>query len=79
MMPNPPDKSADHAECGAYLRRFFAQFDTDVTVSTLPPIVESPYNRPGDGNGSLTCPHGTTFYFEPTSEQIAAWARDGVA
>lgn len=68
----------DHAECPVFLKAKMAELGCDITVSDLPPLVQSPFNRPGDGNGYLTCPHGTTLYFEPTSEQIAAWARDGV-
>lgn len=67
-----------HADCATFLKESIRRLGAEVTVSDLPPIVPSPYNRPGDGNGSLTCPHGTTFYFEPTGDQIAQWARDGV-
>jgi hypothetical protein len=45
-----------------------------VNVSTAPPIVHGPYPV-----GEFTCPHGTTYYIHPTGEQIAQWARDGVA
>lgn len=68
----------NHAGCATFLKTRMRLLGADVTVSDLPPLVQSPYNRPGDGNGSLTCPHGITFYFEPTGDQIAAWARDGV-
>lgn len=68
----------DHAECATFLKTRIRLLGAEVTVSDLPPLVPSPYNRPGDGNGQLTCPHGTTFYFEPTGEQIAQWVRDGV-
>ncbi len=68
----------NHAECAPFLKTRMRLLGADVSVSDLPPLVQSPYNRPGDGNGSLTCPHGTTFYFEPTGDQIAQWVRDGV-
>jgi hypothetical protein len=43
-------------------------------VTAIPPIVPSPYEPL-----NLTCPHGVAYYAEPTSEQIAQWAADGVA
>lgn len=45
--------------------------DLDVTITTTPPMVRGPYTIDG-----FTCPHGVTFWIEPTSEQIAEWARD---
>lgn len=64
---------SNHAECAEYLRKTMAELGSEVTVSTLPPLVKTPYDH-----GGMVCPHGTTYYFEPTSEQIAAWVRDGV-
>ena len=72
-------KPENHADCATYVKDAMAKLGCDITVSDRPPIVESVYNPPGSGNGYITCPHGTTFYFEPTSEQIAEWVRDGVA
>lgn len=46
----------------------------EYTVSNLPPIVAGPYTING-----MTCPHGITYWCEPTGEQIARWTRDGVA
>lgn len=46
---------------------------TEITISTEPPIIIGPYTQPG-----LTCPHGITYWLEPTGEQIAAWVRDKV-
>ena len=40
----------------------------DITISTEPPLVRGPYTGAG-----FTCPHGTTYWIEPTSEQIAKW------
>jgi hypothetical protein len=45
----------------------------EVTVSTAPPLVANPY-----GIKQYECPHGTTYWIEPTSEQMMEWARDGV-
>jgi hypothetical protein len=50
-----------------------AAMGVEITVSTVPPLVAGPYTTDG-----FTCPHGVTFWIEPTGEQIAAWARDGV-
>lgn len=44
----------------------------DVHVSTLPPIVVGPYPAHG-----YTCPHGVTYWIEPTGEAIAKWVADG--
>lgn len=63
----------NHAECRGFLRGLAAKHGTEVVVSTAPPIVAGPYQT-----GAFTCPHGTTFYIEPTGEQIAEWTRDGV-
>lgn len=61
-------------ECGGSMRRFLADLGVEATVSHQPPIVPTPYSQPG-----MTCPHGVTWHGEPTTDQIAAWARDGVA
>lgn len=63
----------EHKDCAAFLRQQSADLGVDVTVSTAPPLVASPY-----GVTAFACPHGTTYYMEPTGEQIAAWTRDGV-
>jgi hypothetical protein len=65
---------ADHAQCADWLKDRFARLGAEVTISTLPPIVETVYEQT-----PFTCPHGTVFYHAPTSEQIAEWTRDGVA
>lgn len=67
-------KPAGHAECAVYLRDRAAALGVEVTVSTATPLILTPYTT-----APFTCPHGTTYYIEPTSEQIAQWARDGVA
>ncbi len=70
---NPYDDSPAHPDCADFIRRTTADIGTEVHVSTVPPIVVGPYET-----GAFTCPHGTTYYIEPTGEQIAAWVRDGV-
>lgn len=59
-------------DCAAALRDRLAQLGADATVSHLPPLVANPYVD------AMICPHGVTWWMEPTSEQRAAWARDGV-
>lgn len=58
--------------CGRDLVAVMAALDVETTAGTLPPLVASPYTR------EYVCEHGTTYYLEPTTDQIAAWARDGV-
>lgn len=60
-------------ECIDFLKATMAGLGCDVFVSTEPPIVCGPYPTE-----AARCPHGTTFYMEPTGEQIAQWVRDGV-
>lgn len=64
----------DHGNCRTWLKGLFAATGIDVTVSRQPPIKPNPYNA----EPPFVCPHGTTFYSEPTSEQIATWIRDKV-
>jgi hypothetical protein len=66
-------RPANHAECRTYLRDGMAQRGIDITVSTEPPIIKTPYVA-----DPFTCPHGTRYWIEPTSEQRAQWAKDGV-
>jgi hypothetical protein len=65
---------SDHSGCSDYLKQEMAAKGVEVTVSTAPPIVAGPYEE-----ACFTCPHGTTYWMEPTSEQRLAWAKAGVA
>jgi hypothetical protein len=58
--------------CRDLLKQQMAAKGIEVTISTAPPIIVSPYEE-----ACFTCPHGTTYWMEPTSGQVAAWARDG--
>lgn len=71
MLPDLPDPTRD--ECGEELRLRAAAAGAEVTVSTAAPLVETQWTKPPS-----TCPHGITYWLEPTSDQIARWARDGV-
>lgn len=66
-------RDGDHSTCEKALTEGMAAQGVEITVSTEPPLVAGPYTTNGH-----TCPHGVTFWIEPTGEQIAAWARDGV-
>lgn len=68
------DAPGEHVECREWMKRRFAELGADITVSTSPPLVKTPYDQT-----PFICPHGVTYYHAPTSEQIAQWARDGVA
>ena len=65
---------ASHDDCAAFMKQKMAELGCDINVSATPPIFASPY-----GAENLTCPHGTTYWYEPTSEQVAEWVRGGVA
>lgn len=67
-------KPVEHEKCRDFLRQQALAAGCDITVSTAPPLVPSPY-----GENCFKCPHGTTYWIEPTGEQIAEWVRDGVA
>ena len=58
--------------CEAELRDGMRGLGTDVMVSTSEPVVAGPYTTDG-----FICPHGVTYWIEPTGEQIAEWVRDG--
>ncbi|MFJ6215117.1 hypothetical protein ACIQGZ_17535 [Streptomyces sp. NPDC092296] len=62
-----------HAGCPAKLRGRAAAMGAEITVSEQPPIVAGPYTT-----DPFVCPHGVTYWVEPTGEQIAQWVRDGV-
>jgi hypothetical protein len=62
-----------HENCRQVLKNMSAARGIEVTVSTEPPIICTPYTT-----DAFICPHGTRYWMEPTSEQIAEWARDGV-
>lgn len=42
-------------------------------ITHVPPIIPTPY-----ADLLLRCPHGVLWHMQPTSEQIAAWAAEGV-
>jgi len=59
-------------DCGRALVDAAAGMGLDVTASTEPPLVAGPYTT-----DPCVCPHGVTYWIEPTGEQIAQWVRDG--
>jgi hypothetical protein len=74
---------ADHDGCRDVLRRSLARAcgraglpGIDATISAAPPLVSAP---PGHWQPmGYTCPHGTTYWIEPTGEQRARWRAEGV-
>lgn len=61
-----------HEDCRRLLKEACAAGGTEITVSTMGPIFANPYSTPA------ACPHGTTFWIEPTAEQLMDWRRRGV-
>ncbi len=59
--------------CQQFLVNLYAAMGIEVAVSDRPPVVPTPYE-----DLRMRCPHGIRWYAEPTSDQQAAWARDGV-
>jgi hypothetical protein len=59
--------------CAQLLIDNMAAMGTEVHVSTAPPIVVGRYTT-----DPFPCPHGATYWIEPTGEQIAAWVKAGV-
>lgn len=62
----------EHGGCRDFVVGMYAERGIEVHVAALPPIVPSPYEE-----ASFTCPHGVTYWAEPTSEQVAQWVKDG--
>ena len=60
-------------DCANFLAGKMRGLGVDITVSTVAPAVTGPYTTE-----PFACPHGVTYWIEPTGEQIAAWAQDGV-
>ena len=59
--------------CLQFILDWFARDGVEVTVSTRPPLVASPYSA----QGRQVCPHGVVWWCEPTKGQIAQWTKDG--
>lgn len=68
------ESSVSHLEgCRRVLVDGMAKRGIEVTVSTAPVLTVTPYDP-----SPITCPHGTTFWMQPTNEQIIRWREDGV-
>ena len=78
-MSTCPTDALGRSQCAEFIRRAMAAIgaesgrNCDIVVSSAPHIVASPY-----GANGYECPHGVTWWIEPTSEQIAEWNREGV-
>jgi hypothetical protein len=62
-----PGRDHPHSRCAEILRADMAP--ADVTVSTAAPIVLGDYTW----TEGFTCPHGVTYWVEPTGEQLLRW------
>lgn len=66
------------SRCAEYLRTSMQQIaagdgrNCETVVSTAPPLIDNGWTH------AYECPHGVVFYMEPTTDQQAEWARDGV-
>lgn len=74
MKTSPSLSSSNPGCCTHILLGHAARHGLDIHVSTLPPVVRGRYTQP-----PLECPHGVTYWFEPTGEQIAEWKRIGAS
>lgn len=68
-------------ECIAVLRREWAIACreqgvevAEVHITHVAPLVEPLYE-----DLQMACPHGVVWHMQPTNEQVAQWAEDGVA
>jgi hypothetical protein len=60
-------------DCAEFLKNKATGHGLDVHVSTQPPIVAGPYTT-----DPFMCPHGTTYWIEPTGEWIAWAVENGI-
>ncbi|WP_433233825.1 hypothetical protein [Actinomadura nitritigenes] len=60
-----------HGECADLLAEQMAAMGVEVTVSTEPPTARSPYTA-----DPFTCPHGVSYWIEPTAAQLTRWAAE---
>lgn len=66
--------SHDLEACRVVLVNGMADLGAEVVVSTVPPLAPTPYDA-----GPWRCPHGTTFWMQPTNDQILKWRALGEA
>jgi len=67
------DAAADACDCDAALVTTARTIGVEITATPVRP------DPTGYDANPMTCPHGTTWYQQPTAEQVEAWRRDGVA
>jgi hypothetical protein len=58
-------------ECRKELVATLARLGTEITASHLKPLVIHQFVQ------AITCPHGVVWWYEPTSDERAAWIREG--
>lgn len=73
-----PQDALGRSECALFMAAAMAKIaaedgrNCEVVISTLPPLVINEYLQAHE------CPHGVTYYMEPTTDQIAEWGRLGI-
>ena len=69
---NSPCPTTPHGRtvCAQLLIDTMAGLDCEITVTAVQPHVPGPFVT------GHRCPHGVTYWIEPTGEQIAAWVAD---
>ena len=60
----------DEAGCRALLLAHYREKGIDAHVTTISPIIATEYDPL-----AIRCPHGVTWYAQPTGEQITEWTR----
>ena len=63
----------DTEACRLVLVQTAKDLGLELVVSTAVPLTPSPYDY-----NPMRCPHGVTFYMQPTNEQIVRWREAGV-
>jgi len=66
-MPEFSLPGTPHSRCAEVLRADMAP--AEVTVTTVPPIVDGDYTA----TEGVLCPHGVTYWMEPTGEHLSRW------
>lgn len=60
-------------DCAGVVRGILSNEGIEANVSWVAPTFATAYEPL-----NCACPHGVTWYAEPTTDQIAEWVRDGV-
>jgi hypothetical protein len=61
-----------HEGCRQLLVDRMASLGCEIVASCAPPLFDTVWTE------RFTCPHGTTYWVEPTPEQRIQWERDDI-